>query len=271
MSSVAGGPPSKMPHAARSRRPARCPARGRPRRPARPTHAGRSCRWRCRPTALRAAAEASLGFIRIGRAQISPAASRASSTSGQVERLEVQHLLERLDHLGHVHARRRRGPARAGRSARPGPACARSPSDAVSSRTSSPIAPKKRALLVGGGLELLRGELLQPLEIGLGLVLDLRGDAHVAGVELAAAADRASQRDHRQRAEAHAVGAQAVQLHDVPGVAVAAVGPDLDAVADARLHQRQVHRARADVRRQPHVAQRVRARRAGAALEAARA
>ena len=64
------------------------------------------------------------------------------------------------------------------------------------------------------------------------------------------------------------VGAEAVQLDDVVAVAVAAVGPDLDPVADAGLHQRPVHGAGADVAGQADVAQGVLARGAGAALEA---
>ena len=51
-------------------------------------------------------------------------------------------------------------------------------------------------------------------------------------------------------------------------MAVAAVGPDLDPVADAGLHQRLVHRAGADVGGQADVAKRVLARRAGTSLEA---
>ena len=66
------------------------------------------------------------------------------------------------------------------------------------------------------------------------------------------------------------VGAHAEQLHDVVGVAVAAVGPDLDPVADPGLHQRLVHQAGADVRGQADVAERVLARGAGPALEARR-
>ena len=134
--------------------------------------------------------------------------------------------------------------------------------------TSSPIAAKKRAQLSADALDLLRGELLQPVLLGLLGRLDLRRDADVAGVELAAAADRAAEADHRQGAEADPVGAEAVELDDVVAGAVAAVGPDLDPVAQPRLHQRLVHGAGADVRRQADVAERVLARRAGAALEA---
>ena len=89
----------------------------------------------------------------------------------------------------------------------------------------------------------------------------------MTGVELAAAADRAAEADHRQSAEADPVGAEAVQLDDVVAV-VTAVGPDLDPVADPGLHQRPVHGTRADVRGQADVAQRVLAGGAGAALEA---
>ena len=124
-----------------------------------------------------------------------------------------------------------------------------------------------RAVL-GRGVDCLRGELLEAVLLSRLGRLDLRGDADVTGVELTAAADRAAQRDHRQGAEADPVGPHAEQLHDVVRVAVAAVGPDLDAVADARLHQRLVHQARADVGRQADVAQRVLAGGAGTALEA---
>ena len=120
-----------------------------------------------------------------------------------------------------------------------------------------------------GGIRTGRGELLQAVLLGLLDGLDLGGDADVAGVELAAAADGAAERDHRQGAERDPVGPHAVQLHDVVGVPISAVGPDLDAVADAGLHQRAVHRAGADVRGQADVPERVLARRAGAALEAA--
>src|SRR6185312_4089168 len=104
----------------------------------------------------------------------------------------------------------------------------------------------------------------------LGLLggLDLGRDADVAGVELATAADRAAEADHRQGPEADPVGTEAVQLDDVVAGPVAAVGPDLDPVAEPRLHQRLVDRAGADVRRQADVAERVLARRARAALEA---
>ena len=121
---------------------------------------------------------------------------------------------------------------------------------------------------LGGEVDLLRGELLQPVLLGLLDGLDLGRDADVAGVELAAAADRAAEADHRQRAEADPVGAEAVQFDDVMTGPVAAVGPDLDPVADPGLHQRPVDGAGADVRGQADVAQRVLARGSGAALEA---
>ncbi len=121
---------------------------------------------------------------------------------------------------------------------------------------------------LGGAVDLLRGELLQPVLLGFLGRLDLGGDADVAGVELAAAADRAAEADHRQGAEADPVGAEAVQFDDVVAGAVAAVGPDLDPVAQPGLHQRPVHGAGADVRGQADVAQRVLAGGAGAALEA---
>jgi hypothetical protein len=97
--------------------------------------------------------------------------------------------------------------------------------------------------------------------------LDRGRDAHVARVELAPATDRAAERDHRQRPERDPVCAHAVQLHDVVRVPVAAVGPDLYAVADPRFHQRAMHGARPDVGREADVAQSVLARRPGPALE----
>ena len=121
---------------------------------------------------------------------------------------------------------------------------------------------------LGRRVDGLRGELLQPVLGRLLGGLDLGGDPDVAGVELAPAADRASQGDHRQGAERHPVGAHAVELHDVVGVAVAAVGPDLDPVADAGLHQGAVHGSGPDVGGKPDVAQGVLAGGAGAALEA---
>ena len=121
---------------------------------------------------------------------------------------------------------------------------------------------------LGGEVDLLRGELLQAVLLRLLDGLDLRRDADVAGVELAAAADRAAEADHRQGSEADPVGAEAVQFDDVVAGAVAAVGPDLDPVAQAGLHQRPVHGAGADVGGQADVAQRVLTGGAGAALEA---
>ena len=185
----------------------------------------------------------------------------------QVDRLEVEHLLQRLDQLGHVHAVL--GARLHQQVGAPDQVLGALVAEHRGDLAQLLAHRGEEARAVGrGGLVLLRRELLQPLEVRLLLVLDLRGDAHVTGVELAATADGAAQRNHRERAEADPVGAQAVQLHDVPGVAIAAVRPDLHPVADARLHQRQVHRASADVRRQPHMAQRVRARGARAALEA---
>src|SRR6185437_15610324 len=121
---------------------------------------------------------------------------------------------------------------------------------------------------LGRDVDLLRGELLEAVLLRLFDRLDLGGDADVAGVELAAAADRAAEADHRQGAEADPVGAEAVELDDVVAGAVAAVGPDLHPVAEPSLHQRLVHGAGADVRGQADVPERVLARRAGAALEA---
>ena len=116
--------------------------------------------------------------------------------------------------------------------------------------------------------DLLRGELLQPVRLSHGDALDLSRNPNVAGVELAAAADRAAQRDHRQGPKGDSVGPHAKQLHNVVGVAVAAVGPDLDSIANPGLHQGLVDGTRADVGRQPNVAQCMLAGRAGATLEA---
>ena len=121
---------------------------------------------------------------------------------------------------------------------------------------------------LGGGHDLLRRELLEAMLLRLLDGLDLGRDPDVAGVELAAAADRAAERDHRQGPEGDAVRAHAEELHDVVGMAVAAVGPDLDPVADPGLHQRPVHGAGADVGGQADVAQCVLAGGAGPALEA---
>ena len=122
--------------------------------------------------------------------------------------------------------------------------------------------------VLGRARNLLGRELLQSVLSRLLGRLDLGGDADVTCVELTAAADRAAERDHRQRAEADPVGAHADQLDDVVGVAITAVRPDLDAVSDPRLHQRPVYEAGADVRWQTDVAQGVLARGAGSALEA---
>ena len=210
--------------------------------------------------------------MRIGRARTRPASARASTSSssrtGQVDRLEVEVLLERRDQLGEVDAVGVRDLLEQVVAADEVLGAVVARGAATTSLTSSPIDWKKRAQFSDAEVDRLRRELLQPVLGRLLDGLDLGRDADVAGVELAAAADRAAERDHRQGAEGDAVGAHAVQLHDVVGVAVAAVGPDLDAVAEPGLHQRAVHGAGADVRRQADVAQRVLARGAGAALEA---
>ena len=126
---------------------------------------------------------------------------------GHVDRLQVQELLERGDQRRQVHlvlvgdlleqvvaADQVLGAVISER--------------ATTSFTSSPMAPKKRAQLVGG-VGARRRELLQPVLLGLLRGLNLGGDADVTCVELAAATDRAAERDHRQGAEGDAVGAHA--------------------------------------------------------------
>ncbi len=120
---------------------------------------------------------------------------------------------------------------------------------------------------VDRGVEDARHEALEAALVGL-LLVDLGRDADVAGVELAAAADRAADGDHRRRAEAEPVGAHADQLDAVHRAAQAAVGPDLDPVADARLGERVVREDRADLAGQAGAPQRVLARGAGAAVVA---
>ena len=61
--------------------------------------------------------------------------------------------------------------------------------------------------VVDGALELARLEPLDASVGGLGDGFELRRDADVARVELAAAADRATDRHHREGPESHAVGA----------------------------------------------------------------
>src|SRR2546421_5451136 len=90
----------------------------------------------------------------------------------------------------------------------------------------------------------------------------------MACVELTTAADRAADRDHRERPECDSIRPEAGELHDVPPVTVAPVRPDLDPVADSRLEQGQVYGARADVGWQADVAKRVLACSTRPALEA---
>src|SRR5438105_6348598 len=66
-----------------------------------------------------------------------------------------------------------------------------------------------------GSLELLRLEALQPALRRLDRRHDLRRDTDVAGIELAAAADRATDRDHRHGPEPDAVRAEAEHLRHV--------------------------------------------------------
>ena len=90
----------------------------------------------------------------------------------------------------------------------------------------------------------------------------------MAGVQLAAAADRAADRDHGRGAEAEPVGAHADELDGVDRAAQAAVGPDLDPVADARLGEGVVREHGADLAGQAGAPQRVLAGGAGAAVVA---
>ena len=185
----------------------------------------------------------------------------------QVDRLEVQELLQRRDQLGEVEPLGVRDLLQQVVAAdQVLGALVAEPGDHALDLLAHRLEEAGAAL--GGRVDVLRRELLQAVLLGLLDGLDLGRDPDVAGVELAAAADRAAQRDHRQGAEGDPVGPHAVELHDVVGVAVAAVGPDLDPVADPRLHQRPVDRPRADVGRQADVAQGVLPGGAGAALEA---
>src|SRR5262249_12882023 len=97
----------------------------------------------------------------------------------------------------------------------------------------------------------------------------VRGDAHVTGALVAFAAARAPDRGHGHRAEADAVRAQQHQLARVRARFDAAVGPALDAVAQTRLEQSAMGLFDADLDRHSDVAQRVFARRPGAAVVAA--
>src|SRR5205823_10049422 len=98
-----------------------------------------------------------------------------------------------------------------------------------------------------GPVELLRLEALQALLRRLGDALDLRRDADVTGVGLAAAADGAADGDHRERAEADAIGAEAEHLHHVERALHPAVAPELDVVAQAAAHERAVRLDDADL------------------------
>ena len=87
------------------------------------------------------------------------------------------------------------------------------------------------AQIFDGAIELAR---LEPLESAVGRFgdrLDLGRDSDVTGVELATAADRATDRDHGEGAEAHTVGAEAEHLGDVDRALHPAVTPEFDDVA----------------------------------------
>src|SRR5437867_2256466 len=122
------------------------------------------------------------------------------------------------------------------------------------------------AELLDGALEFLRLEALQPTLRGLLRGLDLRRDADVAGIELAAAADRATDRHHRERSEPHAVRSEAEHLRNIERALHAAVAPELDDIAQPRRHERAVRLRDADLHRKTGAAERVLARGAGAAV-----
>ena len=272
-----GRPPAPRRRCARGRSPrrARCRARGRGRRSGAGTRswtglAARTPSRRARPAASRPPSAA----IRIGRARTRPASARVRPRRAPPRRTGRSiGSRSRNSSSGVISSARSSSlcverPARAGRSGPRGPGRARTRARPTTRLTSSPIEAKKRAQLSAAESTCCGVNFLRPCSVRLLDGLDLGRDADVAGVELAAAADRAAQRDHRQGAEGDPVGAHAVQLHDVVGVAVAAVGPDLDPVADPGLHQRAVDGPGADVGRQADVAQGVLAGGARAALEA---
>ena len=117
-----------------------------------------------------------------------------------------------------------------------------------------------------GGLVHAGHEALETAVLGL-LLVHLRGDAHMAGIQLAPAADRAADGHHGCGAEPQAVGPQADELDGIRGSAEAAVRPDLHAVADSGLHERMVRQHRADLARKACATQGVKARGARAAVE----
>ncbi|MCG3162881.1 MAG: hypothetical protein JMDDDDMK_04242 [Acidobacteria bacterium] len=97
----------------------------------------------------------------------------------------------------------------------------------------------------------------------------MRGDADMARALVAFAATGASDRRHRHRAEADAVGAEQHQLDHVRARFDSAVGPDFDAVAQSGFEQRAMSFLDANLDRHSDVTQRVFARRSGAAVVAA--
>src|SRR5207237_4373821 len=119
-----------------------------------------------------------------------------------------------------------------------------------------------------GPVELLRLEALQALLRRLGHALDLRRDADVTRIGLAAAADGAADGDHRERAEADAVGAEAEHLHHVERALHPAIAPDLDVVAQAAAHERAVRFDDPDLHRQAGATESVLARGSGPAVVA---
>src|SRR5437870_5484425 len=125
---------------------------------------------------------------------------------------------------------------------------------------------EEAAEVVDRALEFAR---LEPLYAALGRLRDgveLCRDPDVAGVELAAAADRAADRDHGERAEANAIRAEAEHLRHVVRALHAAVAPNLDEVTQARRDERAMRLRDADLRGKPGAPERVLARRPGAAV-----
>src|SRR5688500_7118000 len=136
------------------------------------------------------------------------------------------------------------------------------PRELITKRAEEPAEARDAAL------ELLRLEALQAARRGFGRVRDLCRDADVAGVQLAAAADRAPERDHRERREADAVRAETHHLHDVERALHPAVAPDLDPRAEPVLRERAVRLRDPDLGGQARPPQGVQPRGAGSAVVA---
>src|SRR5207248_3465569 len=102
----------------------------------------------------------------------------------------------------------------------------------------------------------------------LGDGLELRRDTDVAGIELAAAADRATDRDHREGPKADAIGAEAKHLRDIERALHPAVAPHLYDIAESGRDERAMRLRDADLHREAGATERVLARGAGAAVVA---